>query len=142
VIYPDPVAKPAGDGALSTMGNVSPYVNVRQGPGVNYKDVGDAYAGLICTLYRDTVQTVWVYVEPLAGDANWRPANPPLQGGWLSTDAVSFTPVVAPPPPEPPPPALYSAFLTADEIGQLARLYLSIAELYTLAWKRAEGEIG
>ena len=91
--FPAPVPKPSspGPGQTAIIDTTAAYVNVRQGPGTNYRDIGDIYDNSVVVYYPNTrTSTGWVWTE---------------QGqtaGWVSTGVVTFE-HIQPPDPNPQP---------------------------------------
>lgn len=87
--YPPAVPKPANPGpAQSVIANTrAAYMNIRNGPGTEYRDLGDIYDNSVIVYYPNTrTGTGWVWAE---------------QGqlaGWISTSVVTFEPIQQPPP--------------------------------------------
>lgn len=90
--FPTPVAKPAsaGTGKSAIAKTKSPYINLRNGPGTNYRDIGDIRNNTVVVYYSATqTRDGWIWLE---------------QGtlsGWVSNTVISFENIMAPPPPTP-----------------------------------------
>jgi len=91
---PPAVPKPptAGQGQSAIANTRSAYVNIRNGPGTNYKDIGDLYNNTIAIHYPATRRDGWEWVEQ----------TPTF--GWVSTEVVTFENVVTPTPTQQPTP--------------------------------------
>jgi hypothetical protein len=90
--YPTPVPKPtnAGTGKSAIARTRSTYVNVRNGPGTNYRDIGDVRNNTVITYYpASQTQTGWLWVEQ------------PGLAGWVSNTVISFEDIVTPLPVKP-----------------------------------------
>lgn len=96
--YPPAVPKPASPGPSQTaIANTrAAYVNVRNGPGTNYRDIGDIYDNTVVAYYPNTrLDTGWVWTE---------------QGqlaGWVATSVTTFEHINAPAPTPRPQPTPY-----------------------------------
>ncbi|MBI5669741.1 MAG: peptidoglycan DD-metalloendopeptidase family protein [Chloroflexi bacterium] len=93
--FPSPVPKPPspGVGQTALAKTTGAYVNLRNGPGTNYKDIGDIRNNTIVVYYPATrTSSGWVWVEQYG------------TGGWVSTGVISFENITAPPPPAQPTP--------------------------------------
>jgi murein DD-endopeptidase MepM/ murein hydrolase activator NlpD len=87
--YPAAVPKPGNPGSSQTaIANTRlSYVNIRNGPGTNYRDLGDIYDNTVVAYYPATrTSTGWVWTE-----------QGQLQG-WVSTSVVNFEDISAPAP--------------------------------------------
>ncbi len=87
--FPTPVAKPstAGAGQLAISRTASAYINLRNGPGTNYRDVGDIRNNTIIIYYPASRTTDgWLWIEQ------------GTIGGWVSTTVISFENISAPTP--------------------------------------------
>ncbi|MEZ4667010.1 MAG: hypothetical protein R3E39_03665 [Anaerolineae bacterium] len=87
--YPTPVAKPttAGKGQLAIARTVSAYINLRNGPGTNYRDVGDIRHNTVVVYYpASQTRDGWLWLEQAT------------LGGWVSTSVISFENIAAPVP--------------------------------------------
>jgi murein DD-endopeptidase MepM/ murein hydrolase activator NlpD len=88
--YPPPVPKPpnAGAGQSAIANTVSAFANVRNGPGTQYRDIGDLMKNTLTTYYPGSRTTDgWVWIDY------------GIIGGWVSTSVVTFEPAPVPPPP-------------------------------------------
>jgi murein DD-endopeptidase MepM/ murein hydrolase activator NlpD len=129
---PPAVPKPsnAGQGQSAIANTRAAYVNIRNGPGTNYKDIGDIYNNTIAVYYPATRRDGWVWVEQ--GSA----------GGWVSTEVVTFENIVSPTPPQQPTP--YDGqigiwhwrgdVLPEDTIEEVVRNLKAIAPYVTQLW--------
>ncbi|MGQ9887409.1 MAG: peptidoglycan DD-metalloendopeptidase family protein [Aggregatilineales bacterium] len=92
---PPAVPKPptAGPGRTAIVNTTLAYVNIRNGPGTNYRDIGDIYNKSLVVYYPGSrADNGWVWVEQGA------------LAGWVSTAVARFEEVVVPgPPPNPTP---------------------------------------
>ena len=87
--YPAPVPKPATAGAPQSVIAITAqaYVNIRNGPGTQYRDIGDLRKYSLCAVYPNTrTRDGWVWIEQFS------------IGGWVLGTLVTFEPVTAPPP--------------------------------------------
>ena len=90
--YPPPVPKPANPGQpqMAIINTKLAYANIRNGPGTNYRDVGDLRNLTIAAYYpRASSQNGWVWVEQSG------------IGGWVSKSVVTFEDISAPVPTTP-----------------------------------------
>jgi murein DD-endopeptidase MepM/ murein hydrolase activator NlpD len=88
--FPPPVPKPptAGTGQNAVARPISFYINLRNGPGTNYRDIGDIRTNTIVVYYpRTRTQDGWLFVEQ--GSVS----------GWVSTTVISFEDISITPPP-------------------------------------------
>jgi murein DD-endopeptidase MepM/ murein hydrolase activator NlpD len=96
--FPTPVPKPttAGAGRSAIARTKSPYINLRNGPGTNYRDIGDIRNNTVLVYYQaSTTSSGWVWIE---------------QGtvaGWVSTSVISFENTAAHAPSTTQPPTPY-----------------------------------
>lgn len=84
--FPPPVPKPAsaGTGKNAIARTSAAYVNLRNGPGTNYQDIGDIRNNSTVVYYPATkTRDAWIWVEQ---------GN---QSGWVSTTVVRFDDVTA-----------------------------------------------
>ncbi|MCA9911402.1 MAG: hypothetical protein KC519_22265, partial [Anaerolineae bacterium] len=87
--YPPPVPKPSNAGTAKTAIVVprGSYVNLRNGPGTNYQDIGDIYRSTLVAYYPATRRSDgWIWVEQYG------------VGGWIFTGVVELEDVAAPAP--------------------------------------------
>jgi murein DD-endopeptidase MepM/ murein hydrolase activator NlpD len=87
--FPPPVPKPANAGASKTAlaRTTGSYVNIRNGPGTNYRDVGDLRRNSLTAYFPATRRSDgWIWIEQYG------------VGGWVLTSVVTFEDVVAPAP--------------------------------------------
>ena len=87
--FPPPVAKPTNAGtAQSAIANTrQAFVNIRNGPGEQYRDVGDLRNFTLVAHYpASRTSNGWVWIEQFG------------LGGWVTTSMVNFENVAAPPP--------------------------------------------
>lgn len=87
--FPSPVTKPANAGAGQTaiVSTRAAYVNVRNGPGTDFQDIGDIYDHSVLVYYPQTrTDRDWIWVE--RGSLV----------GWIAEFVVSFEDVSATPP--------------------------------------------
>ncbi len=85
--FPSPVAKPstAGPGQLAISRTPSTYINLRNGPSTNYRDVGDVRNNTVIIYYPASLtSTGWIWIEQ--GTVS----------GWVSTTVISFENIAAP----------------------------------------------
>ncbi|MDX2140416.1 MAG: peptidoglycan DD-metalloendopeptidase family protein [Chloroflexota bacterium] len=90
--FPPPVPKPANAGAPKTALALTTgaYINIRNGPATNYRDIGDLRRNTLVAYYPQTLkQDGWIWIEQ-AG-----------VGGWVLTYVVRFEDVAAQLPPAP-----------------------------------------
>lgn len=90
--FPPPVPKPAtaGKGQSALARTKSPFINLRNGPGTNYRDIGDIRNNTILVYYQASkTQDGWIWIEQ-GGVA-----------GWVSTTVISFENIATPPTPSP-----------------------------------------
>jgi murein DD-endopeptidase MepM/ murein hydrolase activator NlpD len=90
--FPPPVPKPANAGAAKTAlaQTTGAYVNIRNGPGTNYRDIGDLRRNTLVAYFPATRRgDGWIWIEQFG------------IGGWVLTNVVGFEDVVAPTPPPP-----------------------------------------
>ncbi|PJF40704.1 MAG: hypothetical protein D6737_19750 [Chloroflexi bacterium] len=86
------VPKPsnAGTGQVAIANTVSAYVNIRNGPGTNYRDIGDIRDNTIVLYYpnsrRSDGNRDWVWIEQYG------------LAGWVATWVVTFEPAALPAP--------------------------------------------
>lgn len=93
--FPTPVPKPPspGTGQTALAKTTGAYVNLRNGPGTNYRDIGDIRNNTVLVYYPATrTGSGWVWVEQFG------------VGGWVSTGVISFENIAAPKPPTQPTP--------------------------------------
>lgn len=85
--FPSPVPKPAtaGQGQLAIARTRSAYINVRNGPGTNYRDVSDVRNNTVI-VYFPASQTAdgWLWIEQ------------GTVGGWVSNTVISFENISGP----------------------------------------------
>ncbi len=96
--FPPAVPKPAAPGPTQTaLANTrAAYVNVRNGPGTNYRDIGDIYKNTVVVYYPNTrTSDGWVWTEQNQ------------LTGWVATSVVTFEPIQSPPPGPRPQPTPY-----------------------------------
>lgn len=90
--FPPPVPKPpnAGSSQAALAVTRGAFINLRQGPSTRYRDVGDILRNTIVAQYPATrTSDGWVWVEQFG------------RSGWVSTNVVTFEPIVgATQPPE------------------------------------------
>lgn len=93
--FPAPVPKPtnAGPGQAALARTTGAFVNIRNGPGTNYRDIGDI---------RNN--TVLVYFQPTRRSDGWIWIEQSGAGGWVSTTVINFENIAAPPAPTQPTP--------------------------------------
>lgn len=87
--FPAPVPKPTTAGAPQTAiaNTTGAYVNIRNGPGTNYRDIGDLRNfTLVAHFPGSRTSSGWVWVEQYG------------VGGWVSTQVVRFEAVSGTPP--------------------------------------------
>ena len=87
--FPTPVPKPANAGtAQSALARTqASYVNLRNGPGTNYQDIGDIRNNTVVTYYPASRRSDgWVWIEQSR------------VGGWVSTTVITFENIAAPTP--------------------------------------------
>ncbi len=87
--FPAAVPKPATAGQSQTAiaNTAAAYVNVRNGPGTNYRDIGDIYNNSVVAYFPATrTSGGWVWTEQ---------GN---RAGWVATRVVQFEHITAPPP--------------------------------------------
>lgn len=87
--YPPPVPKPANPGLpqMAIINTKLAYANIRNGPGTNYRDVGDLRNLTIAAYYpKASSQNGWVWIEQSG------------IGGWVSKSVVTFEDISAPVP--------------------------------------------
>ncbi|MBL8163310.1 MAG: peptidoglycan DD-metalloendopeptidase family protein [Anaerolineae bacterium] len=87
--FPPPVAKPsnAGAGQLALARTPSAYVNLRNGPGTTYRDIGDIRNNSVVKHYPASRRPDgWLWLEQ------------GTVGGWVSTSVISFESIAAPAP--------------------------------------------
>ncbi|MDK3160571.1 M23 family metallopeptidase [Anaerolineae bacterium CFX9] len=86
--FPAPVPKPTTAGAPQTaIANTrQAYVNIRNGPGTQYRDIGDLRNFTLCAWFPASRTGEWVWVEQMG------------TGGWVSTTVITFEAIAAPPP--------------------------------------------
>lgn len=88
-VFPTPVAKPStsGQGQLAIARTPSPYVNLRNGPGTNYRDVGDIRNNTVVVYYpASRTRDGWLWLEQST------------IGGWVSSSVITFENIAAPVP--------------------------------------------
>jgi murein DD-endopeptidase MepM/ murein hydrolase activator NlpD len=91
-VFPPPVPKPAsaGAGQAAISRTVAAYVNLRNGPGTNYRVIGEIRNNTLVTHYPATrTSSGWVWVEQ------------GTMSGWVSTSVISFENIAAPAPAPP-----------------------------------------
>lgn len=84
--YPAPVPKPANAGTplMAIVNTKLAYANIRNGPGTNYRDVGDVRNLTLAAYYPKAVsQNGWVWIEQSG------------VGGWISRSVVTLEDVNA-----------------------------------------------
>jgi murein DD-endopeptidase MepM/ murein hydrolase activator NlpD len=87
--FPPPVPKPANPGPpqMAIINTKLAYANIRNGPGTNYRDIGDLRNLTLAAWFpKATSQNGWVWVEQSG------------VGGWVSKSVVTFEDVNAPVP--------------------------------------------
>src|SRR5688572_12750862 len=87
--FPAPVPKPAtaGKGQSALARTQAAYVNLRNGPGTNYRDIGDIRNNTVLLYYAASrTGDGWVWIEQSG------------VGGWVSTSVISFENIVTPNP--------------------------------------------
>ncbi|MEO8611867.1 MAG: peptidoglycan DD-metalloendopeptidase family protein [Chloroflexota bacterium] len=87
--FPTPVPKPAnaGTGQSALARTQAAYVNLRNGPGTNYQDIGDIRNNTVVTYYAASRRSDgWVWLEQSK------------VGGWVSTTVISFENIATPAP--------------------------------------------
>jgi murein DD-endopeptidase MepM/ murein hydrolase activator NlpD len=94
--FPAPVPKPpnAGTGISAIAKTQGAYVNLRNGPGTNYRDIGDIRNNTVLTHYPATrTRDGWEWIEQYG------------VAGWVSTGVITFQdiPTPAPTPAQPTP---------------------------------------
>lgn len=90
--FPPAVPKPttAGAGHLAIARTPSAYVNVRNGPGTNYRDIGDIRNNTVLVQYPASRSgDGWIWFEQGA------------VGGWVSTSVIKFENIAGPTPTPP-----------------------------------------
>ncbi|MFZ4814041.1 MAG: peptidoglycan DD-metalloendopeptidase family protein [Phototrophicaceae bacterium] len=87
-----PTSKGKGQTALAD--TRAAWVNLRNGPGTNYTDIGDIRDNTLVQYYPDTKQGDWVYLEQY-GLAGW------VHSGFLTLEPVAANPPTAPTKPTP-----------------------------------------
>lgn len=90
--FPTPVPRPATAGSPQTAiaNTTSAFVNIRNGPGTNFRDIGDLRnLTLVAHFPGSRTSSGWVWIEQFG------------TGGWVSTQVVRFEAVNAPPPVNP-----------------------------------------
>jgi murein DD-endopeptidase MepM/ murein hydrolase activator NlpD/uncharacterized protein YraI len=78
---PAPVPKPsnAGTGQVSIITTANVFANIRNGPGTQYRDIGDLYNNTLVVYFPNTLRPDgWVWVEQRE------------LGGWVSTSVARF----------------------------------------------------
>ena len=91
--FPPAVPKPASPGpSQSVIANTrAAYMNIRNGPGTEYRDIGDIFDNSVIVYYPNT-----------RTGAGWVWAEQGQLAGWISTSVVTFE-MIQPPPPNPTP---------------------------------------
>jgi murein DD-endopeptidase MepM/ murein hydrolase activator NlpD len=87
--FPAPVPKPAtaGTGQSALARTQAAYVNLRNGPGTNYRDIGDIRNNTVLIYYAGSrTGDGWVWIEQSG------------VGGWVSTTVISFENIAIPTP--------------------------------------------
>ncbi len=87
--FPPPVPKPANAGAAKTALAITTgaYVNIRNGPGVNFRDIGDLRRNSLVAYFPASRRPDgWIWIEQFG------------LGGWVLTTVVTFEDVNVPPP--------------------------------------------
>lgn len=87
--FPSPVPKPtsAGQGQLALARTQAPYINLRNGPGTNYRDIGDIRNNTVLVHYpASRTREGWVWIEQ------------GTVGGWVSSGVIGFENIAAPAP--------------------------------------------
>jgi len=88
--FPPPVPKPASAGnAITAIANTTTaYVNIRNGPGTQYRDVGDVHNFTLLLYYPNSrTNGDWVWIEQFGVK------------GWVSSSLIQFERADASPPP-------------------------------------------
>lgn len=96
--FPAPVAKPSPAGTAQTAiaKTQATYVNLRNGPGTNYRDIGDIRNNTVVVYYPSTRRPDrWIWLEQ------------GTLGGWVLTDVISFQNIASPGPLPPQTPTPY-----------------------------------
>jgi murein DD-endopeptidase MepM/ murein hydrolase activator NlpD len=84
-----------GEGQVALADTRAAWVNLRNGPGTSYNDVGDVRDNTLVQFFPSTRQGDWVYLEQYG------------RSGWVHTGFVEFEPVNANPPTAPKMPTPY-----------------------------------
>jgi murein DD-endopeptidase MepM/ murein hydrolase activator NlpD len=87
--FPTPVPKPstAGTGKTALAKAQATYVNLRNGPGTNYRDIGDIRNNTVLIHYpASRTRDGWEWIEQYS------------VSGWVSTSVISFQDIAAPAP--------------------------------------------
>jgi murein DD-endopeptidase MepM/ murein hydrolase activator NlpD len=87
--FPAPIPKPAtsGAGQSALARTQAAYVNLRNGPGTNYRDIGDIRNNTVLIYYPGSrTGDGWVWIEQSG------------VGGWVSTTVISFENIAIPTP--------------------------------------------
>ncbi len=90
--FPPPVPKPptAGKGQSAIAKTRGSYVNLRQGPGTNYRAIGSVRNNTVLVHYpASRSASVWVWIEQ------------GQQSGWVSTEVITFENIATPAPTPP-----------------------------------------
>lgn len=133
--FPTPVAKPssAGKGQLAISRTASAYINLRNGPGTNYRDVGDIRNNTIIAYYPASLTSDgWLWIEQ------------GTVGGWVSNTVISFENIAAPAPIPPQQATPYDGKIAVwhwkgdsiaeNTIDEVARNIKSVAPNVTQLW--------
>lgn len=131
--YPPSVPKPANPGLpqMAIINTKLAYANIRNGPGTNYRDVGDIRNLTIAAYYpRASSQNGWVWLEQSG------------IGGWVSKSVISFEDINAPVPGAPTTPYKGAVAMwhwkgdsvAENTIEELARTIKSKAPAVTQVW--------
>ncbi|MBZ0303522.1 MAG: peptidoglycan DD-metalloendopeptidase family protein [Anaerolineae bacterium] len=96
--YPPAVPKPASPGSSQTViaNTRAAYVNVRNGPSTDYRDIGDIYDNTVIAYYPNT-----------RTDSGWVWAEQGQLAGWIATSVVTFETIQDPTPTPRPQPTPY-----------------------------------
>jgi murein DD-endopeptidase MepM/ murein hydrolase activator NlpD len=81
---PQAVGKPtnAGSGQVAIANTTGAYINVRNGPGTQYRDIGDLRENTLVLQYPSSLREGWVWIEQRG------------MNGWVSNSVVQFEPAV------------------------------------------------
>ena len=86
--FPTPVPKPttSGNGQLAIARTPSLYINLRNGPGINYRDIGDIRNNTLVIYYPATrTSDGWIWIEQKT------------VVGWVSSSVISFENITSAP---------------------------------------------